>query len=92
MKPSFPLIGIRFIRELLVLCLENFLTVVMTASLANTVATNELSALGTLRNAGKNQLPVIGASLVSTSFGNLFLWYCHFLHLLEALNTTVYIF
>jgi hypothetical protein len=73
--------------ELLALCLENFLAVVITASLANTVATNKFSALGALCDAGENQLPIVGASLVSASLGYFLLWYCHYLHLLEALNT-----
>jgi hypothetical protein len=53
----------------LLLCLgiENFLAVVVTASLANAVAQYELSALGTLGHSGEIKLPVVGTSLVSAS-------------------------
>lgn len=54
--------------SLLALRLENFLTAVITASLAHTVTSNELSALGALGHAGETKLPIIGASLISASF------------------------
>ena len=73
--------------KLLVLGLDNFLAAVVTARLANAVAENDLSALGALGHAGESELPVIGASFVSASFRYFLLWYCHYLHLLEALNT-----
>ena len=67
--------------------LENFLAAVIAASLANAMAENDLTALGTLGHAGENELPVVGTSLISASLGYFLLWYCHYLHLLEALNT-----
>ena len=52
---------------LLALYVENFLAVVITASLAYTVAENILTALGALGHAGETKLPIVGTSLVSAS-------------------------
>ena len=48
-----------FVQELLALNLENFLAVVISASLADTVAKNICAALGALCHAGKTKLPVV---------------------------------
>ena len=74
---------------LLALGVENFLAVVITTSLANAVAQNKLSALRALCHAGKAELPVVRASLISASLRYFLLRYCHYLHLLEALNNFV---
>ncbi len=62
---------------LLALNIENFLTVIVTASLANTVASYVLTALRALCHAGKNELPVVRTSLVSASLRYFSLRYCH---------------
>jgi hypothetical protein len=52
---------------LLALNVENFLTVIVTASLANTVASYVFTALGALGHAGEDELPIVRTSLVSAS-------------------------
>lgn len=59
-------------------CLNDFLAVVIAASLANTVSKLESTALRALYETRKIQLPCAGASLVSTRFRYFSLRYCHF--------------
>ena len=47
---------------------NNFLAIVRTAFLANSVREHEFSALGAFYDAGKAELPGAGASLVSACF------------------------
>ncbi len=62
---------------LLALNIENFLAVIVTASLANAVISYILTALGALCHAGKNKLPIVRTSLVSASLRYFSLRYCH---------------
>ena len=57
--------------------LNDFLAVVGTARFAYTVSKNVLATLCTLYHSGQFKLPVIRSSLVSASFRDLFLRYCH---------------
>lgn len=61
--------SLAFIRhiEALRFRLDNFLAAVITASLAHTVTSHELSALGALGHSGETKLPIVGASLISAS-------------------------
>jgi len=56
-----------FSLQLFALNLEDFLTVIITASLANTMIHNEFAALRALRHAGELQFPSAGTSLISAS-------------------------
>ncbi len=66
---------------------NDFLAVVMSASLANSVCKIILSAVRAFRHAGKLELPDVGTSFIASCFGYFSLRYCHFyLHLLKVLN------
>jgi hypothetical protein len=68
-----------FVGSSIRLYIEDLFAIVEAANLANAVVLNECVArrVGTLVHAGQRELAVVGTSLVSASFGNFFLWYCH---------------
>ena len=81
--------GIPTLRKMyLCVFLNDFLAVVMSASLANSVCKIIFSAVRALRHSGKLELPDIRASLIASCFRYFFLRYCHFyLHLLKVLTS-----
>ena len=57
--------------------LDDFLAVVASASLADTMCESVLTTLRALYHAGKIKLPDIGTSFISASFRYFSLRYCH---------------